>query len=98
MSRVWQAGVSPQNRHFPPSFTPRFGYFPKKLRKTALDTIRVLFKDEPITIDIVPHLKKILDFSRGATPFRKNQSSQKLELELILLRIFLLLGSKQSFK
>jgi len=45
--------------------------------KNALDIIRVLFKDESITIDIVPQLKKILDFSRDVTPFCKNKGSQR---------------------
>jgi len=52
--------------------------FQKKFKKNALDIIRVLFKDESITIDIVPKLKFLLDFSRGVTPFGKNKGSQKL--------------------
>jgi len=38
--------------------------FSKKFKKNALDIIRAFLKDESITIDIVPQLKKFLDFSR----------------------------------
>jgi len=44
-----------------------------------MDTIRILFKDASITIDIVPQLNFFLDFSRGVTPFFKNKDSQRLD-------------------
>jgi len=54
-------------------------YFPKEFKKNALDLIGLPFEDESIKIDIVPQLKKILDFSRGITPFCKNKGSQRLD-------------------
>ena len=51
----------------------------KQFKKNALDIIRVLLKDESITIDIVSQLKKFLDFSWGVTPFCENKGSQKLD-------------------
>jgi len=54
-------------------------YFSKEFNKNALDIMRVLFKDESITIDIVPQFEKFLDFSRGVTPFCKVKGSQRLD-------------------
>jgi len=51
----------------------------EKFKKNALDIIRVLLKDKSITINIVPQLKKFLDFSGGVTPFCNNKCSQKLD-------------------
>jgi len=45
----------------------------KKFKKNAVDIVRLRFKDESITIEIVPQLKKFLDFSWGVTPFCKNK-------------------------
>ena len=57
--------VSPsQNCHFAPAFIFFKRYFSNKFTKNVLDLIRGRFKDESITIDIVPQLKKFLDFSR----------------------------------
>jgi len=44
-----------------------------------MDTIRILVKDESITIDIVPQLDFFLDFSRGVTPFFTNTECQRLD-------------------
>jgi len=50
----------------------------KKNRKSALDIIEVLFKDESIAIDIFPQLNFFLDFSRAVTSLAK-KSSQKID-------------------
>jgi len=55
-------------------------HFAKKIKKNALDVIRILSTDDSITFDIVPQkLQFRLDFSRGVTPFGKNKGSQKLD-------------------
>jgi len=69
----------PKNCHFAPSFIDFKKYFSKNFKKNALDIIRVLFKDASIAIDIVPQLKKILDFLLSVTPFCKNKGSQRLD-------------------
>jgi len=47
----------PQKCHFPPSFRSCLGDFCKKIKKNALDIIRMLFEDKSIAIDIVPQLR-----------------------------------------
>jgi len=63
-------------------FTPvseSLGYprsvFNKNSTLNVLYIIRVLFKNRSIIIDNVHQLQKILDFSRGVTPFCKNKGS-----------------------
>ena len=68
--RVKRDGCPPDLLRFFAVFqTPRFGYFPAKLRENALDIIRVPLKDISSTTYAVPLLKKILNFTRGVTPF-----------------------------
>jgi len=49
--------------------------FNKNSTLNVLYIIRVLFKNRSIIIDNVHQLQKILDFSRGVTPFCKNKGS-----------------------
>jgi len=60
-------------------FQIKFWIFLKALKKNALDTIRLLFQDESIAIDIFPQLKIFPDFSRAVSPFLQKPSSQKLD-------------------
>jgi len=74
-----------------PSFRPSSGYFSGKLRKNALDIIKVPMKIEYSKIDYVPLLTILL---MGCPAFLRKQSS--LVVESILLRTLLVLGFKQT--
>jgi len=44
--------------------------FQKNSKRLCWTLFEYFFRDQSITIDIVPRLKKILDFPRDVTPFR----------------------------
>jgi len=75
----------PKNCHFEPSYIFFKKHFSKKFTKNALDIIRVLFKDESITINIVPQINFSLTFhglSRlfAKTKVRKNYTQVGISL------------------